>query len=144
MFQRSLFRVNSRAWEKSDVVAGAMVTGITSFEAKVLSSLVEGDPEEVALRDQVAKAQVSSREHTGVGLFVKFLVPPTAVRLSTSNRYIEQTPKTHLEHPKREAGALLWFQDGWLATLECYVYDGVWAADETLFRVLPRAERAHR
>jgi hypothetical protein len=71
---------------------------------------------------------------------VNFAVPPTAIRLSASSRYIEQTPKTHLEHPDLEAGAgaLLWFQDGWLATLECYVYDGAWPADESLFRVLAR------
>lgn len=113
--------------------------GITSFEAKVLSSLIKGDAEESALRDQIAYAQVVSRKHTGVGLFVTFLVPTTANRLKTSNRYIEQTPKTHLEHPEVEAGAgaMLWFKDGWLATLECYVYDGQWPADESLFSISP-------
>ena len=116
-----------------------MPMGITSFEAKVLSSLVKGDAEESALRDQIANVQVVSREHTGVGLFVNFAVPTTATRLKTSNRYIEQTPKTHLEHPKLEAGAgaMLWFKDGWLATLECYAYGGQWPADESLFSVPP-------
>jgi hypothetical protein len=121
-----------------------MASCVTPFEARVLEALVAGDPEEAALRDQVSKALVTSRDYSGVGLFVNFAVPETAIRLGTSNRFIEQTPKTHLEHPEvpAGAGALLWFQDRWLATLECYTYDGAWPADELLFNVHHRAHDA--
>ena len=121
-----------------------MSSCITPFEARVLEALVAGDPEEAALRDQVSKAKVTSRDYSGLGLFVNFAVPETAIRLGTSNRLIEQTPRTDLEHPgvPAGAGALLWFEDGWLATLECYTYDGAWPADESLFIVHPRPHDA--
>jgi hypothetical protein len=121
-----------------------MSSRVTPFEARVLEALVAGDPEEAALRDQMSKAVVTSRDYSGVGVFVNFAVPATSMRLGTSNRYIEQTPKTHLEHPDvpAGAGALLWFEDGWLATLECYTYDGAWPADESLFSVHDREHDA--
>ena len=110
----------------------------------MLEALVTGDPEEAALRDQVSKAVVTSRDYSGVGVFVNFAVPETAIRLGASHRLIEQTPRTYLEHPDVPAGAgvLLWFHDGWLATLECYTYDGAWPADESLFNVHNREHDA--
>jgi len=117
-----------------------MPTSLTSFEAEVLSSLVTGDPEEAALRNQIANAQVVSRKHTGVGLYVNFEVSTGATRLRTSNRYIEETPKMHIQHPELEAGAgaLLWFKNGWLVTLECYTYAGdKWPSDESRFSIRP-------
>jgi hypothetical protein len=109
----------------------------SEFEARVFEVLVRGDAEEDVLRNQLSLAVVTAREYTGVGLYVDLRVPRDAMRLSTSNRYIEQVPKAHLEHPMLPAGAgaLLWLEDGYIATLECYTYDGSWPTDESAFVV---------
>lgn len=98
----------------------------TEFELRVLHTLVRGDPEERLLSDQIASATVTSRDYSGVGLFVNFEIPAAIPRLKTSNRYIEETPKVHLHHPALSsgAGALLWLKDGLISTLECYAYEG--------------------
>ena len=110
---------------------------LSGFEMLVLESLIQGDPEEEVLRLQLSTASVVNRNHTGVGLFTNISVLEDAPVLLKSTRYIEQMPKTHLEHPKLAAGAgaLLWFEGGRVSCLECYTYDGVWPEDETLFRV---------
>lgn len=113
----------------------------SEFEARVLEVLVRGDQEEDVLRSQLSLAVVTSREHTGVGLYVNLRAARDAKRLSTSSRYIEQVPKAHLEHPMLPAGAgaLLWVENGYIATLECYTYDGTWPADESAFIVRENA-----
>lgn len=109
----------------------------TEFEQRVFEVLVTGDDEENIIREQLSKARVLKRDYTGVGLYTVVEVPDECTKLSKSNRYIEETPKAHLEHPnlKGGAGVLLWFKDGRISTLECYTYDGEWPNDETKFTV---------
>jgi hypothetical protein len=110
---------------------------LSNFEKIVLKALIKGDPEEDTIRQQLTGATVIDREYTGVGLYTNIEVPENKPLLSKSNRYIDETPKTHLEHPELEAGAgvLLWFKDGKVSTLECYTYDGEWPKNEALFTV---------
>ncbi|GAB4187908.1 MAG: hypothetical protein Tsb002_13720 [Wenzhouxiangellaceae bacterium] len=76
----------------------------TEFEKKVLETLISGDSEEDIIREQLEKATVCGRNYTGVGLFTAISVPDECVRLTKSNRYIEETPKAHLEHPDLVGG----------------------------------------
>lgn len=115
-----------------------MASAPSAFENMVLGALIKGDPEESLLTEQIRLASVESRDYTGVGVFSKFSVPSTVPTLSSSHRYIEQTPRTHLTHPQlaHGAGALLWFEDGVVSTLECYTYEEAWPEDEDSFSVI--------
>ncbi len=108
---------------------------LSDFEKRVLRILVKGDPEESIISSQIEEVRVTSREHTGVGLFVNLSVSEHAPTLRTSNRYIETTPKVHLDHPELSngAGAMLWFAEGRISCLECYSYGNSWPTDESLF-----------
>ncbi len=108
---------------------------LSDFESKVLEALIRGDPEEKLIRSQLNNATVKKRNYTGVGLYTEIHVPENSYRLHKSNRYIEETPKTHLVHLdlKAGAGAMLWFNEGYVTTLECYTYEGEWPKDESLF-----------
>ena len=108
---------------------------LTAFEKKLLDALIQGDSEEEILRSQLNSATVEKRDYTGVGLYTYIQVEENSARLSKSNRYIEETPKAHLEHPDlpNGAGVLLWFKDGYMSTLECYTYEGDWPTDESKF-----------
>ena len=110
---------------------------LSEFEKMVLTALINDDPEKETIRAQLTKADVVERDYTGVGLYTKIQVSENAPLLCKSNRYIEEAPKTHLEHPQLEAGAgvILWFEEGKVSTLECYTYDGEWPQDESLFNI---------
>jgi len=110
---------------------------LSDFEKLVLSSLVDGDPEQGTLTAQLASATVQDRDYTGAGLYTKLAVDPTSPRLERSSRYVEEVPKAHLTHPALSAGggAMLWLSDGRIDTLECYTYDGDWPSDESQFTV---------
>jgi hypothetical protein len=111
---------------------------LSEFEINVIDALIQGDPEEKSIRAQLDGATVKKRDYTGVGLYTEILVLNNRNRLSKSNRYIEETPKVHLEHPELNdgAGALLWFNEGYVSTLECYTYEGNWPKDESLFKII--------
>ena len=111
---------------------------LSQFELNVIEVLIQGDPEEKIIRSQLDGAKVTKRDYTGVGLYTEILVPKNCSRLSKSNRYIEETPKTHLEHPELSdgAGAMLWLNEGYVSTLECYTYEGNWPKNESLFNII--------
>ncbi len=111
---------------------------LSNFELKLIEALIQGDTEENVIRSQLNGATLKKRDYTGVGLYTEIRVPKNCSRLSKSNRYIEETPKAHLEHPELSdgAGAMLWFNDGYVSTLECYTYEGEWPKDEFLFNII--------
>jgi len=110
---------------------------LSDFEKNVLAALIESDSEKEIILSQLRGATVIDRDYTGVGLFTKIRVSENTPLLSKSNRYIEDAPKIHLEHPELEAGAgvILWFEEGKVSTLECYTYDGNWPKNELLFTI---------
>jgi hypothetical protein len=112
----------------------------SEFEVRVLHAIVQGDPE-IVIRSQLDGAIVKNRDFTGVGVYTQIQVLENSERLRWSSRYIKETPKLHLEHPELPAGAgvLLWFKDGYVATLECYTNGGrQWPEDESLFTIAGR------
>lgn len=110
---------------------------LSEFEKIVLEALIDGDPEKEIILAQLREAIVLERDYTGVGLFTKMQISESTPLLSKSNRYIEEAPKIHLDHPELEAGAgvILWFEEGKVSTLECYTYDGDWPENESLFTI---------
>ncbi|EDN66680.1 hypothetical protein BGP_0445 [Beggiatoa sp. PS] len=110
---------------------------LSQFELNVIEALIQDDLEEKIIRSQLEDAKVTKRDYTGVGLYTEILVQKKCSRLSKSNRYIEEIPKAHLEHPELSygAGAILWFNEGYVSTLECYTYEGNWPKDESLFNI---------
>ncbi|KHD06939.1 hypothetical protein PN36_30155 [Candidatus Thiomargarita nelsonii] len=110
---------------------------LSDFESKLIDALIKDDPEEETIRNQLVNARVEKREYTGVGLYTDIIVSENNKKISKSNRYIQETPKAHLVHPKLKdgAGALLWFNEGYVSTLECYTYEGDWPENESLFAI---------
>ena len=110
---------------------------LTPFERAVLENLVKGDPEEEVLREQLKLAQVSSRDHTGLGVFVKLCIPESAPHTRMTNRLLESTPMAHLRHPELTDGgmALLWFVEAHMSTLEFKASEGRWPMDESKFQI---------
>ncbi len=119
---------------------------LSDFEKMVLEALIEGDPEENIIQQQLVDGSVIDRDYTGVGLYTNIKVSENLPVLSKSNLYMEETPKTHLRHPELEAGAgvLLWFENGKISTLECYTYEGEWPKNETPFTVKECADDIQR
>ena len=110
---------------------------LSQSEKRVADVPIQGDPDEQIIRSQLDRPTVRERNYTGVGLYTEIKVAENCQRLSKSNRYIEETPKAHLEHPELAdgAGVLLWFKEGYVSTLECYTYEGDWPEDESQFTI---------
>ena len=85
---------------------------------------------------QLAVAECVSREYTGVGVYVRLRVDPSAPKLNSVGWTVEHMPMGNAEHPALAAGVglILWIQDGYISCLECYTYDGNWPDDESLLQ----------
>lgn len=110
---------------------------LSKFEKLVLNSIIKDDSEEDIFQQQIEGIEVLERDYTGVGVFVKFSVSDSAPSLCSSNRYMEDIPQLHLNHPELEAGAgaILWLEKGKISTLEVYSYTAEWSNNENLFTV---------
>lgn len=117
-----------------------MNPALTDFEAEVLHYLLAGeDAVLAALRGQLQTAAIASREQTGVGFFINFSLPPTAVPLHT---HLPAKPNfcfgdVHAEIHSVEHGAgfLLWVEDGLLDSLEGYTYADPWPQEVSAFKL---------
>ena len=114
---------------------------LSKFERSVIEVMIQGDPEEAVLREQLHHAVVIERDYTGIGLYVKLQVAEAVLPAKLSNRYIESTPMAFLKHPALDSGAqaMLWFKDARMNTLECVTLAGEWPSDESQFVAEPYA-----
>ena len=113
-------------------------------EAAILRALLAGDREELAiLRDQAANAEVRAREHTGVGFYTYFSVPPGVPRLENTSRLLLSDVGADVEDVRNGAGFILWVADGLIDCLEGFTYgDDAWPQHPRLVRwyyVRPRS-----
>jgi hypothetical protein len=110
---------------------------ISDLEANVLHLLIDGDPDEEVLKEQIDHAAVISREYTGVGFYTKLYVSEDTRKFDRKRWKIEDMPQTYAEHPSLPAGAgfILWLKEGRIDTLEAYTYEGDWPKDESQFKV---------
>jgi hypothetical protein len=101
-----------------------------AIEQQVLKMLLTGEDEVLRiLRDQVAAAEVTSRQMTGVGFFTDFEVPPgTRKTASQSSIRLSDVVGTAngLEHG---FGFVLFVDDGVAHMLEGYAIDEAWPAE---------------
>ena len=110
---------------------------LSQYEFEAITQLARSDKRTEILLRQLEKALCVSRDYTGVGLYTKIYVDPTAPKLDENRWQIQDMPKGHAEHPNVPSGAgiILWIEHGYITCLESYTYDGNWPNDESLFRV---------
>jgi len=109
---------------------------LTALERAVLDVALAADTElNARLRAQIEAAVVTTRTPSGVGFMTKFAVPAD---LAAPDRPADDTlPAVFGEHPQLPGGAefVLQVKAGRLNTIEAFCYEGMWPADESLFRV---------
>ena len=99
----------------------------------MLDMLLAGDdPELSSLREQMASATISRREYSGAGFFTTFAVDPSAPRVTRRMPLGDvYADVSGLAHP---AGFMLFFKDGLVDFLECFIVDASWPEDGHLIR----------
>jgi hypothetical protein len=110
---------------------------LSPLERAALAALLAGEGHGLqVLRDQLGKATVASRTHSGVGFVTRIVVPDDVPALP-----VAATPRLQplrAAHPRLAEAAqfLLELRGGRLAVLEAYCFEGMWPADEAQFRML--------
>ena len=100
---------------------------LTPLEQQVTQMLLDGDDETLSvLRQQAERADVSSREMTGVGFYTKFLVPSSSARPAGQPSFKLGDVNGSAANLKHGCGFLLYVDDGTLTMLEGYTYDEPW------------------
>jgi hypothetical protein len=109
---------------------------INELERKLLSALLIGDDAVLlALRDQLSKSEIESRELSGVGFFLHFSVPQSVPRIG-SGRIIVGDVYFDLEGIEHGGGAILFVDEGHLSMLEAYLNgDEKWPTEPSLTRI---------
>lgn len=97
---------------------------IEDFERDVVTALLAGDdPLLASLREQYAAASIRGREQTGHGAIVRFDVPPSAPAIDRKLMHLDDL-QVQLEGAATPAEVALHVNNGRIATLEYFVYDG--------------------
>ena len=102
-----------------------------------MNILCRNDSDARILENQLSEIMVKDRDYTGVGLYTKFIVSDAASLLPEGKNRMIDNPNLYLSHPelKNGAGVILWLEGRKISTLECFVYDGNWPKDESLFEI---------
>jgi hypothetical protein len=109
---------------------------LSNLERSVLDVALSGDHPSIAiLRNQALVAQVASRTPSGVGFMTKLRLPQDVVL--SPDRDMPAIPIVYAEHPQLPGGAefLLQIKGGHINCIEAFCYEGMWPADDSLFRV---------
>ena len=87
---------------------------LSQYEFEAITQLARSDKRTEILLRQLEKALCVSRDYTGVGLYTKIYVDPTAPKLDENRWKIQDMPKGHAEHPNLPLGAsiILWIDGG--------------------------------
>jgi len=100
---------------------------LTPFEHDAIATILSGDhPVLYALRTQLAKCGVSEREFTGVGFFTSLAVPSDVPSAPVSKRLALGNVHVPMEGVAHGLGLVLFVEEGRLAILEGFTYDGPW------------------
>jgi hypothetical protein len=112
---------------------------LTELERAVLETAIRGHSRGAELEAQLNAAIVVVRTPSGVGFVTKLQVPE-GLALS-EHAEDNELPVVLAEHPALDSGAEFVFQvkAGRINCIEAYCYEGLWPADETLFRVSPKS-----
>ena len=112
------------------------MTTFTKLEKAVIDMLLEGNDEVlIVLRKQLDACKVRSRELTGVGFFTEFDVPDSMeVSLNVRSFKIGDV-FAEIEGVEHGAGFILFVEDGTIAMLEGFTFDGPWPNEIGEFRL---------
>lgn len=117
------------------------MAGLNDLEQAVMDKLLDGDhPVLAALREQAARARVSSHECSSAGFFCSFEVSADAAPLPGSTDFELGDVDAAVDGLEHGAGFLLFVRGGRLAALEGYTYEEPWPAEATTFRLTYRQE----
>jgi|SRR6266850_3312926 len=104
-----------------------MHSSLNSLENTVLEMLLAGDNDRLTLlREQLKRAQVSSRKMTGVGFYTEFAVPPAIPRVPGRPTFRLGDVSGTAANVRNGLGFVLFVSDGALSMLEGYTYDELW------------------
>lgn len=109
---------------------------MTPLDKSVLETMAsESTNDATAFAEQVRRATVLSRQHSGVGFFTDFDVPDDVPLLGGDFR--TELAVVHSEHPdlSNGAGFVVFATDGKLSCLEAFTYGEEWPADESKFSI---------
>jgi hypothetical protein len=112
------------------------MTNLTKLEIEVMRMLLDGDDEVLsALRKQLAKCKVKSRELTGVGFFTTFIPAQSDDVLSRVKSFKIGDVFAKIEGTKHGAGFLLYVENGKIYMLEGYTFDDPWPSEIGEFKL---------
>lgn len=114
---------------------------LTPFESAVLKWIAETS-DDLPLQEQVRRAVLRGREHTGVGCYVTIAVPLDAPESTAAYSSRGPLAGPSFESPAVEhgGGTLLWFEAGRACCLEIYAFAERFPVDHSElgdFRLLP-------
>jgi hypothetical protein len=111
---------------------------LTQLERAVLAALAARLGDDGAIvEEQVRRARVTLRSHSGVGFVTRLDVPAETVPLP--EQVAMRLPAIHASHPglREPAEFLVQLKSGRLASIEAFCHEGMWPADEGRFAVRP-------
>ncbi len=112
------------------------MTDLTRLEMEVMRMLLDGDDEVLsALRKQLARCNVKSRELTGVGFFTTFIPAQSDDVLSRVKSFKIGDVFAEIEETKHGAGFLLYVENGKIDMLEGYTFDEPWPGEIGEFKL---------
>ena len=112
---------------------------LTELERMVLEAAIRGHSRGAELEAQLNAATVVVRTPSGVGFVTKLQVPENLSLVEPAEE--SALPVVLAEHPALRSGAefILQVKAGRINCIEAYCYEGMWPADETLFRELTKS-----
>lgn len=103
-----------------------IVVSFEKFEDAVMQKILEEDTSvNRILREQYKKAQVSSRDFTGVGFYTKFHLPENIVKVTEPVEYAYGDVSCDL-NGSILCGFILFIENGIMICLEGYTYREFW------------------
>lgn len=108
---------------------------LTALEREVLEISIHGHQKVSELTAQLDAATVVTRTPSGVGFVTKLQIPDDLTIGEAQG--VAALPVVVAEHPALPSGAEFIFQvkSGRLNCIEAYCFEGMWPANEALFRL---------
>jgi hypothetical protein len=111
---------------------------LTAFEHEAIATIVGGDhPVLAGLRTQLARCEVPKREFTGVGFFTTLAVPSDVPSVPVRRRLDLGDVHVTMDGVAHGVGLVLFVEEGRLALLEGFTYDGPWPDEIVNYTINP-------
>jgi hypothetical protein len=101
---------------------------LSALEKDVMLRLLDGENETLsALRKQFGAAEVKSKEYSGAGFFIYFVIPNAAPRLSREQSFNIGDVAARIDGLQNGAGFILFIKNGVITMLEGYTFgEEIW------------------